>query len=504
MVNVRKKSKRETAKTKQTSECRLSSELSGLQLNSREGSDSVANEKTLSNSARESRKSERILGARTTHNGAKPKHEVFVFVLSKAGAPLMPTHSAKARRMLQQGLAKVVRRTPFVIQMLVETRDYVQQVDAGLDAGAKNIGVAARVGAKVLYAAIVQTRQQEISSKMSQRSMYRRNRRGRKLRYRQPRFLNRASSRKSGRLPPSVRHVLDAHEREIRFVESILPNVRWHFELASFDIHAITNPEVSRFSYAKGRMHGFANTKAYVLSRDSYKCASSPKHDGELHAHHIRFRSNGGTDSPDNLITLCMSCHDKLHSSKNAQEKSLELRKKKQNHTASATIVSTISAILRRRHEGRFIETFGYETKIKRGVLGFPKDHYVDALLASTVEGEVVDFPTTVFCKRLVSQGDYQQTSGAHSQQKIPTGKLFGFRKFDLITTEKGVGFVKGKRSSGYFAIAKLDGTKVHDSVNVKKTAKRLAARKTVLVEQKQKESASVPLLKQGVSGAKN
>jgi 5-methylcytosine-specific restriction endonuclease McrA len=29
--------------------------------------------------------------------------------------------------------------------------------------------------------------------------------------------------------------------------------------------------------------------------------------------HHIIQRSVGGSDSPDNLITLCRSCHDSKH-----------------------------------------------------------------------------------------------------------------------------------------------------------------------------------------------
>lgn len=32
-----------------------------------------------------------------------------------------------------------------------------------------------------------------------------------------------------------------------------------------------------------------------------------------LHAHHIRFRSQQGDDSAENLITLCNDCHDSLH-----------------------------------------------------------------------------------------------------------------------------------------------------------------------------------------------
>jgi hypothetical protein len=52
--------------------------------------------------------------------------------------------------------------------------------------------------------------------------------------------------------------------------------------------------------------------------------------------------------------------------------------------------------------------------------------------------------------------------------------------KFDLVSTPKGVGFVKGKRSSGSFAIAELDGTPINNRVRAA-TCVRLAARSTTL-----------------------
>lgn len=33
----------------------------------------------------------------------------------------------------------------------------------------------------------------------------------------------------------------------------------------------------------------------------------------DLHAHHIEYRSNGGTDDLSNQIVLCESCHIKVH-----------------------------------------------------------------------------------------------------------------------------------------------------------------------------------------------
>lgn len=121
----------------------------------------------------------------------------------------------------------------------------------------------------MLYQSEVYFRE-DVSGKMQQRAMYRRTRRNRKTRYRPARWNNRANSRREGILAPSIRSKFDLHFREKKFVESILPVTKWKVELASFDIHKITNPYVYSFWYQKGNKMGFYNVKAYVLSRDNY------------------------------------------------------------------------------------------------------------------------------------------------------------------------------------------------------------------------------------------
>ncbi|MEN8215706.1 MAG: HNH endonuclease [Pseudomonadota bacterium] len=102
---------------------------------------------------------------------------------------------------------------------------------------------------------------------------------------------------------------------------------------------------------------GFYNVKAYVLHRDGYKCKSGQKgnHSKKLHVHHIQFKSNGGTDIPSNLITLCETCHDALHRG----EFELKTRKTK---TKPATEMGIIKSQLI-KSDWDFAETFGYETK---------------------------------------------------------------------------------------------------------------------------------------------
>jgi len=57
-------------------------------------------------------------------------------------------------------------------------------------------------------------------------------------------------------------------------------------------------------------------------------------------------------------------------------------------------------------------------------------------------------------------------------------------RKFDLIRTNKGVGFIKGKRSSGYFALMDIFNNTITASVNVKKGCQRLTARTTTIIQE--------------------
>ena len=55
--------------------------------------------------------------------------------------------------------------------------------------------------------------------------------------------------------------------------------------------------------------------KAEIRERDGRRCrfCGTTK---ALHVHHIRYRSEQGSNTPENLITLCMGHHDRVHSNK--------------------------------------------------------------------------------------------------------------------------------------------------------------------------------------------
>lgn len=386
----------------------------------------------------------------------------------------MPTTPQKAKKLLQAGKAKVISRTPFTIQLLTATGESKQEVVAGMDSGSKKLGCAAITNGKVVYASEVELRN-DISKKMQARKTYRRNRRGRKIRYRSPRFNNRANSKRKERLAPSIKSKLNSHLREKRFVESILPITHWKLELASFDIHKITNPNVKNHEYQNGQQKGFYNVKAYVLNRDNYQCQKCKDKNVKLQIHHIIFRANNGTDTPDNLITLCEGCHDKLH----LGEFIIKGIKSKTKH---ATEMGIIKSQLK-KYFGEFEETYGYETKYKREqYLQLPKTHYNDAISICCEDGEVVDFNSIVYFKKHVPKGDYQQTKGVRSEKRIPTGKIQGFRKFDKVIYNNSEYFIKGRMQTGYAICMDIFGNKI-DLKPIPKfnLMKRIGARKTCI-----------------------
>ena len=49
-----------------------------------------------------------------------------------------------------------------------------------------------------------------------------------------------------------------------------------------------------------------------VLQRDGWRCQSCGAMTN-LEVHHQQFRSHVGQDTEENLITLCHTCHSKIH-----------------------------------------------------------------------------------------------------------------------------------------------------------------------------------------------
>lgn len=415
-----------------------------------------------------------------------------VYVLSKDNKPLMPCTNAIARLLLKQGKAKVKRKEPFTIKLNYETTKYTQKLTLGVDTGSGTLGTAVSTNdGKIVYMSKVIVRN-DISNKMTRRASYRRNRRVRKTRYRKARWLNRKNSIKKGRFSPTMISKLNSHIKEIEYVKSILPISRLVLETAKFDCHLMKNPSlanenIKHWGYQQGANYGFENTKARVLNRDGYKCQiCKGKHkDSKLEVHHIIYRSQGGSDEAENLITLCHTCHKALH----AGIIKVNLVGKVKGQLKYATQMNSIRCQLLRRYP-EAIETFGYVTKANRLAMeDTAKDHHLDACVIASGGNQPVFATKIVYIKKHVAKGDYQQTKGVRSQQRIPTGKILGFRKFDKVKYFGKEYFIQGRMSNGYAVLMNIEGKSVDFSFMLKgfKTPKfanmkRISARKSIII----------------------
>lgn len=401
----------------------------------------------------------------------------------------MPTTPAKARKMFRDGKAKCIRRTPFTIRLLYHTTTYTQPITLGIDTGSSHIGSAAiDTKGNVVYLSEIEIRN-DITCKMKQRAKYRRSRRNRKTRYRQARWLNRKNSIKTYRFSPTMVSKLHSHNKEISFVKSLLPITDVILETATFDPHALKNPDVlkNKWLYQRGMNYGFANTKAFVLDRDSRTCrhCKGKSRDSRLEVHHIVFRSNGGSDEAENLITLCKTCHDKVH----AGDIKLKGGKAKGKLRHATQMNSIRKQLLLQNPEAH--ETFGFVTNEHRQLIGLPKEHYHDAVAIANLNNIEkygllsVDVKVPLLRKKCISKGDYQQTKGIRSEQSIQTGKIMGFRKFDKVEYAGQECFIKGRMSTGYAILMGINGMKIPLKPIPKfDRIKRLSARKSWIIQQ--------------------
>lgn len=375
----------------------------------------------------------------------------------------MPTERfGKVRRLLKEGKAKVVRREPFTIRLLYEPEtNVVQECYCGVDTGSKHVGVAVVGNDKVLYQVQIELRD-DIKKKMDSRRMYRRSRRNRKTRYRKCGFLNRRNSIKKDRLPPSVKHKVQAHIDEIEFCKKILPILDENIilEVSQFDTALMKNPslmneKIRKWGYQQGFNYSYSSRQKAVLHRDNYTCQCCGKKNCRLEVHHIVFRRNGGTDDEGNLITLCEDCHKGVH----AGTIVLNKRPKNSKNLKYATHMSIIRSQLLKVYP-KAVETFGFVTSENRNHLHLSKDHYIDACVVASGDLEFKELEV-IFYKNRVSKGDYQLTKGIRGEQKLPTGKICGFRKFDKVEYLGEKYFIKGRMNSGFAILMNIFSEKV-------------------------------------------
>ena len=295
----------------------------------------------------------------------------------------MPCSQKKARILLKQNKAKIYKHNPFTIQLLYATGETKQDCHIGVDTGSKYIGLAVTSEDKVLFKAAVELRQ-DVKSNLDTRRMYRKSRRNRKTRYRKPRFLNRKKCDKW--LPPSLQNRINHTYKWIDELCELVPNSKLHIEVGKFDTAKMINPGIQGVDYQQGQTYGFYNDRYFVFARDNYTCQCCGKSkDKILQTHHIKYRSNGGTDRVDNLITVCTDCH----TSRNHQKGGVLYKWQEQHKKVKQYKEPPFMNVLRKRIFSKYPTaeiTYGYITTPKRKEAGLDKTHYNDAIVISGIK----------------------------------------------------------------------------------------------------------------------
>jgi len=197
--------------------------------------------------------------------------------------------------------------------------------------------------------------------------------------------------------------------------------------------------------------------------------------------HHIKFRSNGGTDEEENLITLCEDCHKGVH----VGTITLNKKPKKCKGLRYATHMSVIRSRLLKKYPDA-IETFGFVTTENRNHLNLSKDHYIDACVIAS--GGLEFEPSEIlYRKRCVPKQSRQLRKGIRDEKKIPTGKVHGFKRYDKVKYLGVICFIKARRTFVGFVLMGIDNNildfrTVGGCANPSyKNIRRVNARKSIL-----------------------
>jgi len=405
------------------------------------------------------------------------------FVVDRKGEPLMPCHPARARQLLREKRAVVHRRAPFTIRLKNREGGEVQPVRLKIDPGSRVTGMALvredGNKAEVLHLAELHHRR-GISKRMKQRRQYRRRRRSANLRYRPPRFLNRAASRRKGKLAPSLLSRVNHIESWVRRYRGMGPVAAISVELARFDMQKMENAEIKGVEYQQGTLHGY-DVWEYLLEKWGRMCAYCGTENVPLEKEHIVPRSRRGSDRVSNLTVSCHECNQRKNNqtAKEFGHPEVEAQALQPLRDAAAVNSTRWATYRVLAATGLPVEVgTGSRTKYNRVRLALPKTHALDALCVggSTPERVAGLEGTVVLVIGARGRGQYSRTSvdrygfprGYRTRKKL----MYGFRTGDLVEAVVPRGKYAGRhagvavvRRSGYFDI-KQNGTRVAQGIS--------------------------------------
>ena len=309
-----------------------------------------------------------------------------VFVISYDGTRLMPTHAAKARRLLQLGKAIIEKYEPFTIRLTYQTTENIQPVEIAADTGYLHIGFSVK-SEKHEYVSRQYDMLQDETERHNNRRKYRRARRNR-LRYRRPRWNNRRIPEKW--FAPSVRHKIRNHVNLIQSYMKVCPVSDIWIECGQFDPQVLQAEQEGRSlpegtGYQHGPRYGYSTLREAVFSRDGYTCqvcGRTPWKDNViLRIHHKGYWQNDRTNRMSNLLTVCSECHTPENHKPGGKLYGLE---RKVANMASAAFMNSVKYEIYRLISATDTSTgvhitYGAATKQVRNMLNIGKTHADDA-----------------------------------------------------------------------------------------------------------------------------
>ena len=314
-----------------------------------------------------------------------------VCVVANNGTQLMPTTNAKARKLLQNGRAKIFKYDPFTIMILDRSFGYTQPIEFKYDSGYGHIGLSICSEKREFKRVEICPLKDEPEKHNDQRK-YRRTRRNR-LRYRKPRFNNR--KKKKGWLAPSLQHKVDLHVYWFKKYLTVMPITSVVVEVGSFDtqrLAAIANGEelLVGTDYQHGEQYDFYTFRDAVFSRDHYTCQCCKRNisntkDLVLHTHHIGYWKHDRSNRVSNLLTVCSKCHTPTNHQPSGKlyglkSKSKNLPKAAFMNSVRYLLIDEIKDVINKQNNNTEVHvTYGSMTKLKRHELGIEKSHTNDA-----------------------------------------------------------------------------------------------------------------------------
>jgi 5-methylcytosine-specific restriction endonuclease McrA len=381
-----------------------------------------------------------------------------VFVLDTDKTPLLPTHPARARKLLNSGKAKVYKMYPFTIILNRKVDDPVEpNHELKLDPGSKVTGVAIvnKHTKKVVFGANLHHRGHQIVQNLLKRKQIRRSRRSRKTRYRKPRFLNRAIPK--GWLPPSLLSRVDNVIVWAQRLMKLCPIKEIHVETAKFDTQKMQNPEISGIEYQQGTLQGY-EVKEYLLEKFDHKCAYCGIQNVPLEVEHVWAKSKGGSDRVSNLVISCVKCNDgktNMPIEEFLKDRPKLLKKIQSQMKAPLKDAAVMNAI--RYRIGDELKKLGLptyfwtggRTKYNRTKQCYPKDHWIDAACIGESGDNVNLNPKAKFLKiEATGRGNRQMCLmdkyGFPRTKPKQSKRVHGFQTGDMVRLVQDKGKYEG------------------------------------------------------------